>query len=265
VWDPAQYQRFAGERGRPFADLLARVDATRPERVVDLGCGPGTLTAGLRDRWPTAAVTGVDSSPDMVGSARTRAEAQPEEPGSLDVVEADLRAWEPDGPVDVLVSNATLQWVPGHLGMLGRLVGWLAPGGWLAFQVPGNFREPSHVILHELTRSARWRDRVGPGRVALPSSHEPVEYLEALTALACAADVWETTYLHVLPGEDAVLHWVTGTGASPVLDALDDDERAAFLTEYGAALREAYPRRAYGTVLPFRRVFAVARRPEETA
>lgn len=253
MWDPDRYLTYAAHRGRPFVDLLAQVHADEPAEVVDLGCGPGNLTATLAERWPQAHITGVDSSAEMIEKAT-------EHPG-IDWVCADLRAWAPTAPVDVLVSNATLQWLPDHLEQISRLAGLLAPGGWFAFQVPGNFGEPSHTLLHEAANSPRWRDRLG--QLMRPGSHEPADYLDALTdAGMLAVDVWETTYLQILTGgEDAVLHWVTGTALRPILAALDDDDRDAFLAPYAAALREAYPQRADGSVLlPFRRIFAVARR-----
>lgn len=252
VWDPHRYLTYADERARPFHDLLARVGTAEPGEVVDLGCGPGNLTAVLAARWPAARVVGVDSSPEMVATARLV-------PG-VEVVQADVRDWQPVAPVDVLISNATLQWVPGHLELLSRYVGWLAPQGWFGFQVPGNFGAPSHVLLNRVADSPRWRDRVGADRVARPASHDPADYLAVLAELGCVVDAWETTYLHVLPGVDAVLDWVSGTGLRPVLAELDERERAEFLAEYGTLLREAYPARPFGTVLPYRRVFAVARR-----
>src|SRR6187431_680719 len=142
-WDPDRYLTYADERGRPFVDLLTRIDATAPRTVVDLGCGPGNLTALLADRWPDAHVVGLDSSPEMIATARDG-----DDRIVFDV--ADLRDWRPSVPVDVLVSNATLQWVPGHLDLLPSLVGAVAPGGWFAFQVPGNFDEPSHTIRDQL-------------------------------------------------------------------------------------------------------------------
>lgn len=251
MWDPQRYLAFAGERARPFVELMARVGAEQPEHVVDLGCGPGNLTAMLRRRWPHAAVWGVDSSPDMIAEARRAV------PG-VEFIEADLRDRVPDRPVDVLVSNATLQWVPDHPDLLPELVERLAPGGSFAFQVPGNFGEPSHVLLREVADSPPWRDRIGGDVVARPASLEPGDYLEALVAAGCSADVWETTYFQVLPGEDAVLDWVSGTALRPILAVLDETEREQFCAQYGALLREAYPRRDHGTVLPFRRIFAVA-------
>ncbi|MDX6358881.1 MAG: trans-aconitate 2-methyltransferase, partial [Nocardioidaceae bacterium] len=153
TWDPDRYLTYADERGRPFVELLARVAADRPGDVVDLGCGPGNLTTLLRARWPAARLRGLDSSPEMIETARA---AEPD----LDFEVADLRDWAAaDDAVDVLVSNATLQWVPGHLELLPALVGHLRPGGWLAFQVPGNFDEPSHTIRRDLAASAPYAAR----------------------------------------------------------------------------------------------------------
>ncbi len=251
-WDPDRYLAYADERGRPFLDLLARVPAGQPERVVDLGCGPGNLTRLLEQRWPQARIHGVDSSPDMVAAARRDAGAS-----RVHVELGDVRTWRPDHPVDVLLSNATLQWVPGHLDLLERLVGHVAPGGWLAFQVPGNFDEPSHTIRRRLAARADYAPWTAD--VAAPEAFGPDVYLERLAGLGCTVDAWETTYLHVLTGTDPVFTWVSGTGARPTLQALPEEVRPAFEEELRSGLREVYPERAYGVVLPFRRVFVVAR------
>jgi trans-aconitate 2-methyltransferase len=252
-WDPEQYLQFADERGRPFRDLMTRVRASDPRVVADLGCGAGNLTRELAERWPGADVEGVDDSPEMIRRARTEAGE------GVRLTLADVRAWEPARPVDVLVSNATLQWVPDHLPLLDRLAGFLAPGGWLAVQVPGNFGEPSHTLLRELATEPPWRERLAG--VRWPGVPEPQTYLARLAGLGLRADVWETTYLQVLDGEDAVLRWMRGTGLRPVLSVLKDDaERARFEAAYGEHLRKAYPRNAYGTVLPYRRIFLVATR-----
>jgi len=250
-WDSDRYLVYADERGRPFLELLARVGATDPRTVVDLGCGPGNLTRLLKDRWPGADVVGVDSSGEMVAKAG-RIEGVRFEVG-------DLRRWQPSRPVDVLLSNATLQWVPGHLDLLPRLVDQVSPGGWLAFQVPGNFDEPSHVIRRELAAEPSYAAHTA--EVAVPEASGPDSYLAALTGLGCVVDAWETTYLHVLTGDDPVFTWVSGTGARPTLQAIPGDLRERFTAELKARLREAYPAGPHGTVLPFRRVFVVAKVP----
>ncbi|WP_030485624.1 trans-aconitate 2-methyltransferase [Nocardioides aequoreus] len=255
TWDPDRYLSYADERGRPFVDLLARVPVEAPRTVVDLGCGPGNLTRLLAARWPEADVLGVDASEEMIARARS------EEGPRLRFEVGDVREWTPPAPVDVVVSNATLQWVPGHLDLLPRLVDRVAPGGHLAFQVPGNFEEPSHVALRDLAAEAPYADHVRD--VAAPSSHDAVDYLRALQDLGCEVDAWETTYVHVLDAErdpDPVFTWVSATGARPTLQALPDDLRPGFEQEYRRRLREAYPPRAGAVVLPFRRVFVVAQR-----
>jgi trans-aconitate 2-methyltransferase len=247
VWDPAQYLHFADERSRPFFDLLGRVRAENPGLVVDLGCGPGQLTATLASRWPDAEVRGIDNS----------AEGGPA--GKLSFELADVSQWQPDRPVDVIVSNAVLQWIPDHLDLLPRWAAALSAGGWLAFQIPGNFDQPAHAILRELAGSDRWRPLLADVQLNRQAG-DPVQYLDLLARAGCEVDAWETTYLHVLPGEDPVLSWYRGTGLRPALAALPDSAVPDFLADYGERVRDAYPAASYGTVLPFRRVFVVATR-----
>ncbi|MFG2824391.1 trans-aconitate 2-methyltransferase [Kitasatospora sp. NPDC048365] len=253
TWDPQQYLRFADERTRPFHELLARVPALPPAPVVlDVGCGPGNSTEVLRERWPDATLVGIDSSPEMLAAAAGVAGAE--------YRLADAATWDPAGErPDLIASNATLQWVPGHLAVLSRWAAALRPGGVLAFQVPGNFDAPSHRLLAGLRRSPRWREALGRDAVRA-GVHRPEEYLDVLLGAGCAtADVWETTYSTLLTGDDPVLEWVRGTALRPVLALLPDPvERAAFEAEYAALLRDAYPAGPHGTVFPFRRIFAVA-------
>ena len=253
MWDPGEYSRFGEERSRPFFDLVGRVGADAPAVVADLGCGPGTLTAALARRWPRAEVRGIDSSAKMIEAARALPDAGPR----LSFALGDVRDWKPDGGVDVIVSSAVLQWVPDHLDVVARWAGFLPAGGWLAFQLPGNFDQPSHRVLREFARSDRWRPLLADVRLNRQAT-DPAEYLDVLAGAGCEADVWETTYLHVLHGDDPVVDWMHGTGMRPVLAALPPGQAAEFQAEYRALVREAYPPASYGTVFPFRRVFAVA-------
>lgn len=254
-WSPPQYLRFADERAQPFRDLVSGIGAVDPAVVVDLGCGTGELTASLAARWPGARVTGVDSSVAMLAAAAEHAV-----PGQVTFEAADLTTWTPAGPVDVLVSNAALQWVPDHPRLVVEWAGALAPGGWLAFQVPGNHAAPTHALLADLCRDPRWSDRAGALAPTTDSVLDPAGCLGVLESAGLATRTWETTYLHVLTGPDAVLGWVRGSVLRPVLAALGDDA-PGFEAEYADALRTAYPPRPDGTtLLPFRRVFAVGQR-----
>lgn len=256
MWSPAQYERFREARRRPFLDLVARVAPARPPlHVADLGCGTGDLTAELLARWPTARVDGVDASEAMLEKARAHAR-----PGRLELHLGDLATWAPPAPLDVLVSNAALHWVPHQRHVLARLCGLLAPGGTLAVQVPANFEAPSHRRVAEVAALPRFAPHLAH---ALRGAAEPLlAYAEVLLEAGLeAVDAWETTYLHLLPGEDAVLAWLEGTTLRPLLAALPPGEVAPFRQALAERLRVDYPPRPWGTPLPFTRRFVVGVRP----
>ncbi len=250
-WNPGTYARYAGHRGRPFFDLVGRIDTDAPGKVVDLGCGPGELTESLAHRWPEAEVTGIDASEDMIAAARER-----QAPSNLTFETGDVRDYRPDG-VDVIVTNAVLQWVPNHQELLAGWARSLRRGGWIALQVPGNFDAPSHALMREHAASPRWAAQLDGVLRHDDAVGEPADYLQILLSAGLEADVWETTYQQVLQGEDAVLEWVRGTGLRPVLAALSEEEGREFEAGYGERLRAAYPRDEHGTVFGFRRIFAV--------
>ncbi|HYI02331.1 methyltransferase domain-containing protein [Hyalangium sp.] len=255
MWNPAQYERFRDERKRPFFELLARVEAAAPVQVVDLGCGTGDLTLVLAERWPSARVTGVDSSEAMVAEATRRAT-----PERVRFELADLAGWKASAPVEVLFSNAALHWLPDHPALLSRLVSQLTPSGVLAFQIPANFDAPSHRRIDEVRAHPRFAATLAPVR---RGHAEPLDFYEAqLAGLSLTVDAWDTTYLHVLQGEDAVLQWLLGTTLRPVLAALGPDESKAFLDMLRPLLSADYPATPRGTPFRFTRRFVVASRRE---
>jgi trans-aconitate 2-methyltransferase len=251
MWDPDVYLAFADHRGRPFYDLLARVGAQRPRRVVDLGCGPGNLTQQLARRWPDAVVEGLDSSPEMVAAARER---------GVDAAVADLRTWTPQPDTDVALSNAALHWVPERDEIMVRWADQLAAGAWIAIQMPGNFDTPSHSAVRAVARREPYAKtlRDTPFRVGNVFD-TPAHYAELLLGAGCTVDAWETTYLHQLTGEHPVLDWISGTALLPVSERLNEQEYQQFREELIPLLADAYPSRPDGTTFfPFRRVFVVA-------
>lgn len=254
-WDAGQYLRFAEERTQPCRDLVSRVAAASPARVIDLGCGPGNSTQVLAERWPAARLTGLDSSAEMIAEARR---ASPDRAW----VAADIAAWAASNtePFDVVFSNAALQWLPDHRALLPRLMAQLAAGGALAVQVPNNLDAPAHRIARSLAASATWRDRFPPAGVREWYVHEPGFYYDLLAPRSARLDIWETEYLQIMPDAAAILEWYKGTGLRPYLTALPQAaDREQFCAEYLAAIRAAYPPRADGRVLfPFRRLFLVA-------
>ncbi len=266
AWDPTQYEIFGAQRSRPFHDLLGRIPAGDPGLILDLGCGNGPMTLTLAQRWPSARVIGVDSSDGMLRRA-----GELDSDGRVEWVQADVGTWDVAtfGPPDLIVTNATLQWVPGHLALIARWLGALAPGGAYAMQVPGNFDAPSHRLIRQVAaEQPRGEELTARLRHARPVA-EPQEYAEALAAACAHVDVWETTYLQVLDpqGQSAnpVLDWVKGTALRPLLDVLEGEERDVFLAQLSVRLERAYPRRPYGVPFPFRRIFAVGAKAPHTA
>jgi len=258
-WDPGQYAKFGDHRLRPALELLGRIPLESPRLVYDLGCGTGNVTRLIAERWPSARVIGIDNSPQMLETAAAA-------PSRVEWVEADLRAWAPDEPPDVLFSNATLQWVEGHESLLPRLLSALACGGCLAVQMPLSRGAASHRLMVDVLRLDRPGGRTlgSPELIAAMARRwvlDPAEYYDLLAPGARGLDIWDTEYLQVLSGDDPVLEWVKATGLRPVLNGLDGADREVYLEEYRRRLRERYPRRPDGqTLYPFRRLFMVARR-----
>jgi len=250
VWNPSVYMAYGDERTRPAIELLARVRCDDPKRVIDLGCGTGNSTAVLAQRWPRAALHGLDSSGEMLEQARRSGV-------HAEWIEADIASWSTDQKFDVIFSNATLQWLGEHPTLIQRLMSFLGAGGTFAFQVPHNMDAPSHALMRESARSGPWARKLQNVREV--AVLEPGKYFAVLQACGATCDIWETEYLHVLQGEDAVYKWVSGTGLRPFVQALAGEEREAFIQDYKKRLSLAYPRASDGTTLfPFKRLFAVA-------
>jgi trans-aconitate 2-methyltransferase len=250
-WDPTQYRKFAGHRLRPALDLIAAIPLESPATIVDLGCGEGRVTQLLRERWPRAALTGVDDSVAMLTVAGR-------ESPDIDWRRRDVATWRPDAPVDLLFSNAALHWLPDHAALFPELFRQVAPGGALAVQMPRNFDQPSHTAMQAVAASGPWAARLAPLLRPAPVS-PPASYHAWLAADAATVDIWETTYHQVLEGDNPVAEWTKGTALRPLLDALPTGEREAFEAAYRARVAVAYPKDSAGrTLFPFRRLFIVA-------
>ncbi len=251
AWDPQQYLRFADERLRPALDLLARVPLQAPARVVDLGCGAGNVTAILKRRFPAAEVTGIDGSIAMLEKARRAAP-------DCRFIAADIAAWTPGSAPDLIFSNAALHWLGGHDVLFPRLLSVLAPHGVLAVQMPAMHDAPLRRKQLEIAANGPWAATLH-GHASARDILTAGEYWDLLKPHAATLDIWETTYLHPLSGEDAVVEWAAGSSLRPFLEPLTPELRARFRQAYADALRPHYPRRADGTtLLPFRRLFLLA-------
>jgi trans-aconitate 2-methyltransferase len=250
AWDPGQYLRFAADRSRPGKELLARIPDVEASTIVDLGCGTGSLTSLLARRWPAARVVGIDASPEMIERARA-------DHPDVEWVLGDIATWEPDGPVDLIFSNATLHWLDDHETVFRRIRSRLAPDGVIAVQMPDNWAAPTHRIPADVLDHGHWPPAA---RAALLRDRlsRPIDYARWIQP--AEVDLWRTTYFQRLTGADPVWHWVTGSVLRPVIGAMDDDEASRFTETCKARYRAAYPVARDGTTtLPFSRLFLVGR------
>ena len=252
TWDPTQYLKFSNERLRPALDLVSQVPLASARHVVDLGCGTGSMTAILKQRFPEADVLGVDGAESMLAKARAAAPDCRFETG-------DFATWAPAAPPDLIFSNAALHWVTDHDILFPRLLSTLAPGGVLAVQMPSMHDAPLRALQNDVAREQPWSEHLGDAGFA--RGLLPVEgYYDAVRPHVSSLDIWQTTYLHVLTGENAVTEWAAGSSLRPFLDKLPPDLVPGFRAAYSAALAPHYPRRPDGTtLLPFKRLFLIAR------
>lgn len=254
AWDPSLYLKYANERARPAADLIARIRLESPKNIVDLGCGPGNSTEQLKQRWPNANITGVDSSPEMLAKAKA---GHPDWRWVL----CDIESWHPEQPADLIFSNAAFHWIPGHGTLFRGMMNHVAGGGVLAAQMPNNFQSAAHTVIKEvaLKGDPRWKN-VMESAVGALDVQPPAFYYDVLRKHASQLDIWETEYQHIMDGPRAILDWIRSTAMRPYLDRLPDaEQRRLFEAMCLEGLQEAYRTNDQGKVLfPYRRIFIVA-------
>lgn len=257
AWSANQYSLFEDERTRAVRDLLAAVPACSVHHATDLGCGPGNSTEVLLQRYPDAQVLALDSDPDMIAKAKERPRlGVPRVRCEI----GDIANWTAHKPQELILANASLQWVPSHGTLYPHLIEQLSQGGSLAVQTPDNLDEPAHRQLREIASRGPWADKFAD--FALPPRHNAGFYYDLLSPLCARVDVWRTTYHHPLAGgAEAVVEWFKGSALRPYLARLDEAEQKDFLQLYLQAMQKDYPPATDGKVLlAFPRLFVVATR-----
>jgi trans-aconitate 2-methyltransferase len=258
TWNPDQYQRFAAERAQPFHDLLGLVHPQRGARVVDLGCGTGELTVALHRHVRAATTLGLDASPAMLERA-----APLDEPGVTFEL-GDITAFDAPATYDVVFANASLQWVPDHEHLLGRLLAALRPGGQLAVQVPANADHPSHTLAVDVAREEPFLGALGgepPPDMVDRTVLAPERYAEILDGLGVADQhVRLQVYGHRLARTAEVAEWTKGTTLTRFRDRLPDALFDRFVDRYRERLVDELGDRA-PYFYPFKRILVWGRMP----
>lgn len=252
MWNPDLYLKFKRERTQAVKDLIFRIKKEKPERILDLGCGPGNSTGELRKRWPEAEIIGLDSSEEMLEKARS---SYPD----IEWVQADggedLSFLE---KFDIVFSNATIQWIPGHKRLLNNLVELINEDGILAVQVPNTKYMPIRIAINETAEDDKWQKKFHNMKQYI-HYEELSFYYDVLYKDVKEIELWETTYNHVMLDHESIIEWYNSTGMRPYLEKLEQWEKDEFAESVLKKIRKSYKLQSDGKVLfPFRRLFFIA-------
>ena len=206
-WDSQLYLRYERERTQPSIDLASRIDLDSPAAIIDLGCGPGNSTRVLRERWPAAHITGLDSSTAMIEKARQTSDA-------IDWRIGDIQTWYEPNRFDLIFANASLHWIDDHESLTKRLLESAKPSGVFAFQMPALYNQPVAQAIHDVSESPAWKSHRLSDRYTL-RTHTPGEYYDWLAPLSKQLQIWETVYFHELANHGAIVDFYSSTGLKP--------------------------------------------------
>ncbi|KAI8614310.1 putative trans-aconitate 2-methyltransferase [Chytriomyces sp. MP71] len=270
VWTPAHYLRFGSERLRPAVDMLTQARHSLAQRgpqesdmkIADLGCGTGNISEFLMDAFPDARIECVDSSPEMLATARQSHQEQGIGKDNITYTQADFETFTASS-LDLIFSNSALHWVSFdvHQRLLPRYMSFLKPGGVLAFQIPDTRSQPSHLLMAEAARQLGFQDRIASTRW-VTCERDPEDYFKVLSPLCASINMWHTNFTHILEGENPVADFTASTGLGPYVDALggkESEDGKAFVVKYRELIASAYPKQEGGkTLFHFNRFFVVA-------
>jgi trans-aconitate 2-methyltransferase len=251
-WQPDKYLKYKRERTQPSIDLVSKINIDfTPERIIDFGCGPGNSSQVLVKRWPSASLTGVDTSETMIAKAKS------DFPDQQWLI-GDARTFASNQKFDIVFSNATLQWIPDHENLLKHFHELLTDRGVIAVQLPMFWDMPLGKLIQRVAAEERWRD-VMKGVSDLFTIHNYSFYYDLLSPYCRSVDVWVTDYLHILESPASIYEMVQTTGLRPYLERIkSDDDKKAFEKEVFDETVKAYPVQKNGKVIfPFTRLFFV--------
>jgi trans-aconitate 2-methyltransferase len=222
-WNGADYERHSSHQRRWGGSLLAELTLRGDERILDLGCGDGTLTRQLADRVPRGCVLGVDAAPGMLEAAEAKCGP------NMRVACLDIADLAFEAEFDVVFSNATLHWLPDHAAVLRGVHRALRPGGILRGQFGGEGNIPNLVAC------TRHRMASPPFLGAFAGFRWPWTFpeLTAYEALLgksafAAWRAWLEAKEQRFPTAEALVGWIDNPCLIPFVQALPTDLRRPF-------------------------------------
>lgn len=245
-WNPADYAANSASQHAWARELISRLHLRGDERILDVGCGDGKVTAELARAVPRGGVLGIDSSTEMIAYAR--AQHAPADYPHLEFAAMDARQIRLAPRFDVVFSNAALHWVDDHEAFLAGAAAALAPGGRLMISCGGrgNARDV-FIAIRAVMRRAEWREffrRMQPAYFF----YRPEDYRTWLSQLSLHAD-WLTLTEKDLAhhGRDAYAAWIRTTWL-PYTQRVPNERRDAFVNAVVERYLDRHPPDAAGWV-----------------
>jgi len=250
-WNPELYLKFNEERTQPAIDLAARINVKNPEKIIDVGCGPGNSTNVLSDRWPESEIIGIDNSASMIESARNN---YPTIKWRIE----DVTKMETEEKYDIIFSNATIQWIKNQEKLISDLLKMLKDQGALAVQVPLYHNMPVSRAIENVSLNKRWKKQTS-GAGDDFTFHSSDYYYDILSSQVKSIIMWKTSYFHIMPSHQNIVEMLKSTGMRKFLDRLDtQEEKIEFEKDVLKEIKNIYPTQKDGKVLfLFKRLFFI--------
>jgi|WetSurMetagenome_2_1015567.scaffolds.fasta_scaffold10028_6 trans-aconitate 2-methyltransferase len=249
-WNPGLYLKFDAQRLQPSVDLVSRIKITNPDKIIDIGCGPGNSTGVLMARWENADIVGVDYSAAMIKKAK---ETYPDRKWE----ECDITRWETSEKYDLIFSNAAVQWIFDHKALFTKIEKIQNDNGTLAFQIP-HYDEMviSKVIDEEYHKL--FPDDVFSIKTIF-EFHNKDFYYELLRTHYEELAIWETSYIHEMGSYEEIMTMVESTGLKPYLERIGDEKIIkCFRQNIIEKISKEYRTCTNGKILfPFLRLFVI--------
>lgn len=236
-WNPDDYSKSSSAQYQWAMALINRLDLQGDERILDIGCGDGRITAHLAGLVAKGRVVGLDSSADMIGYARSAFSAEPR----LSFQIGDASSLPFAGEFDLAVSFACLHWIADHLPVLAGVRRSLVPGGRFVMQCGGRGNAARILDLTgEIAAQPEWRQHF-TGFAFPYHFYGPEEYriwLEQAGLVCRRAELVEKDMVH--QGQ-AGLEGIIRNTWLPYTERLPEHLRGGFISRIAAAYLERYP------------------------
>lgn len=222
-FDGRKYEQASAHQKEWGAKLIADLDLQGTERVLDLGCGGGTLAARIADLVPAGEVLGIDASHGMIDEARLKSR------NNLQFVLMDINKLNYIEQFDIVFSSATLHWIKDHRRLLRNVRRALRSGGRLSFNFAGDGNCSS---FFSVVRGAMAAEEFSPCFAEfdwpwyMPSVHD----YSALLATGEMHDgrVWGENADRYFPDAETMIKWIDQPSLVPFLEKVPEKQKAAF-------------------------------------